>query len=471
MVDPNFSGINPANLQRSIDALVGSSKVLHGGRASYYGRFQKCGLDTRHLTEIAKIAGWVDDELPMLRRRHALASAMEDDRPHHRAGAGERHAMVRLPEPVMSMASARAEGEALADDADQAGRLARGPGGREFHRIAATLAAHHGDPDFTSAFYAQMDPKLAKSLPSVIMAAAAGSAESDAKVFGQAFTTAAMADSPAPGFKQTLSLFHGPIGANDPGAFFNRALMQGDTPELWDRGWWHLKRASAKLLDPADTWSDDVGLLAGVIGVQIQLSDHYREEATEFARDAQQLYRERVAAIGKAAKRRLSKATGHTGRAAKAAAMESERLFGQYGLGSLSRLMEASVGDATGWLVRTVPSLQPPGELGAFGGILRVGGKAPLVGTLLTVGATAWDIKHGTDTDVAVAANVGGMAAGAAGTWMGVAGVAVMGGPVGWGIAAGIAGGFVAGYAISYVLKDTPSGVRAVHELNDTVTR
>ncbi|MEV8568676.1 hypothetical protein AB0436_24360 [Streptomyces sp. NPDC051322] len=465
MVDPNFSGINPANLQRSIDALVGGSKLLHGGRASYYGRFQKYGLDTRHLTEIGKIASWVDDELPMLRRRQALAVAMENDGGHHRrAGGGP--AMVRLPEPVMSVASARADGKVLAEDADKAGALARGPGGAEFHRIAGALAAHRGDPDFTSAFYARMDPALVKNLPTVIMAADAGTAGADAKVFGSAFTTAVMADSPAPGFDKTLALFHGPVGKDEPGALFNRALMQGDAPELWDRGWWHLKKASSKLLDPADTWSDDVGLLAGVIGVQIQLSEHYGDAAREFARDAQELHRQRVAAVGKAAKRQLSKATSRSGKAARAASLESERVLAKYGLGSFSRLMEASVGEGAGWLVDKVPSLRPPGGMGAFGGVLRAGGKVPLVGTVLTVGATAWDIEHGTDADVAVAANGVGMAAGALGTWAGVGLVALAGGPVGWGIAAGIVVGFVAGYAASYALKDMPSGIEAVHAVS-----
>jgi hypothetical protein len=115
-----------------------------------------------------------------------------------------------------------------------------------------------------------------------------------------------------------------------------------------------------------------------------------------------------------------------------------------------------------------VPGLRPPSSTTLFGRALHTGGKLPLVGTVLTVGAIGWDVDHAEEVDVAVAANAGGMAAGAGGTWLGVAAVSAAGGPVGWGIGAGIIVGFGAGYGISYLLKSDP-GKDAVNAVTDTV--
>ncbi|WP_407110885.1 hypothetical protein ACE1N8_20170 [Streptomyces sp. DSM 116494] len=463
MVDPNFSGINPENLMRTIKSLENGSKALKGARTAYLSRFRKFGLDAAHLSEIGKIAGWVDDEIPILHRRQWLASAMELD---HGGPGRKGEPMVRLREPVPTVDEARESGRKLAEETGKAADLEPGQAGREFHRIAEVLARHKGDPDFASAFYAKLNPELLEVLPVTIAAAKAPTAEADVKVFGSAFTTAAHAAAPAPGFSKAVALFHGDFGKDEPTAAFTRALMQGDDPDLWAIAWKHTEIAVKKLGDPADTWSDTAGVLASVIGMQAKFASHFWERSQHFSDEASRLYQRRVNSMSPEERRRFKKDTRRAARAARQSASEAERILAKYGMGPFSRLLEASIADSGSWLIGKVPGLRPPSSTTLFGRALHTGGKLPLVGTVLTVGAIGWDIGHDEEKDVAVAANVGGMVAGAGGSWLGVAGVALVGGPVGWGIGAGIVVGFGTGYGISYILK-TSEGKEAINAVTD----
>ncbi|MFJ8052982.1 hypothetical protein [Streptomyces luteogriseus] len=465
MVDPDFSGINPENLLSTIKSLESGVDRLREAQRSYSSRFRKLGLEMSDLNEIGKVAGWVDDELPMLRRRQALAAAMELDR----EGIQKPGTLVPVREPVATISEARGAGRKLAQDANTAAGLDLSKAGLEFHRVAEELDKHKDDPDFASAFYAAMDPDLVENLPIAVVRANAPSARDDVRVFGSAFTTGVNAEAPAPGFAKKTALFHGRFTKDEPTAVFNRALMQGDDPDLWDLAWKHTQIAARKLLDPADTWSDTVGLLAGVIGVQSKYAGHFWEQAQRFSGEAAQLKQQRLDAMNKAQKRELKNATSRAARTSTKSAREAERILAKYGMGSFSRLLEASVADGGSWLIHKVPGLEPPSTTSLWGRTLHTGGKLPLVGSLLTVGATAWDISNGEEKDVAVAANVGGMAAGMAGTWAGTAAVAIVGGPVGWGIAAGVVVGFGAGYVASYVIK-TETGRETVNSVTEAAT-
>lgn len=457
MVDPNFSGINPDHLLRTIKDLESSSKILHGAASSYSSRFQRLGLDTGHLGEIGKIAGWVDGELPMLRRRQALAAAMERD-----TGRRQRDALIALREPIAPAAEAREDGRRLAEDINQVADLAPSKAGAELHRIAEVLAQHQGDPDFISAFYAKTDPHLLKHLPVTIATIGAPTAESDVKVFGSAFTTAIACGHPTSGFDKAVALFHGPVSKDEPTAFFNRALMQGDDVDLWALAWKHTKIAVKKLGDPADTWSDTAGAVGSIIGTQAQYAGHFWHQAQKLDEEARRLREQRLSNLSRADKRKLKNATGRAALAARQSGREAERILGKFGMGSLSRLMEASIADGGSWLSGRLPGLSPPCSTTLFGRTLHTAGKLPLVGTVLTLGAIGWDIAHGEEKDVAIAANVGGMAAGAGMTSGAMAAVATAGGPVGWGIAAGVVLGFGVGYGASYAIK-SPAGRKAVN--------
>lgn len=467
MVDKNFSGINPDNLQTTIGKLVSGSKTLRGGKTAYFSRFEKHGIDTHHLTELGKIASWVDDELPMLRRRQALAAAMEFK------GVGPKPTMVQVPEPVLTVQQAREAGKKLAADANRAEKLGPGEAGAEFHRIAAELNKHRGDPDYASAFYAAMDPNLVKTLPTALAMAGAPTAKEDVKAFGAAFTAAVNADYPAPGFAKTLELFHGDIPKDDPGAVFNRALMQGEDPDLWETAWKHLTKAVTDLGDPKATWTVHSGLVAGVIGAQSKYADIFWNQASSFSAAAKEAYEKRLNAMTPKERAAFKKETRANAKAAKRASRQAERTFAKYGLGPMSRLMESTLGDSARWFMDKVPGITPrptpTGNVGRLGKALRFGSKVPLVGSLLTIGGIGYDIKvNGAEKDVAIASNTASLGAGMAGTWMGVAGVAAMGGPVGWGVAAGIVVGAGLGYAAYYALN-TDTGKKVVNAASGAI--
>ncbi|MFB7332100.1 hypothetical protein ACFC00_10650 [Streptomyces adustus] len=467
MGDPNFSGINPENLLKTINNLASGSKTLHESRTAYFSRFQALGLDTGSLTEIGKIASWVDDELPMLRRRQKLAAAMEFE------GVGPRPTMVQLREPVWTVRQAREEGADLAAQADELKDMDPAEAGPEFHRIAQELAAHKGDPDFDSSFYARMDPNLVKNLPMAVAMSDAPTAREDIKTFGAAFTAAVNADEPAPGFDKVLDLFHGDIPEDDPGAVFNRALLQGDDPDLWDTAWKHLEKAVTDLGDPKATWTVHAGLLASVIGFQSHLSEQLRGEAEQFSREAEAAYEKRVNAMSPKERARFRTETRAAAKASKAASREAERIYGKYGLGPMSRFMEASVGDSARWFADKAPFIRggsAGAEAGWLGKVFRTGDRLPLVGTLLTVGGIAYDIKvNHSDPDVAVTSNVVSLGVGMATTWGTEAlVVAAAGGPVGWAVGAGILVGAGLGYGAYYVLN-TQTGKKAVHAVTHAV--
>lgn len=465
MTDPNFSGINPDNLMKTIDSLVSGSETLQQGKNSFIGRFRKFGLETTHLTELGRIASWVDDELPMLRRRQALAAAMEFD------GVGPKPPTVQVREPVWTVKQAHAEGKKLAEEAEGLAEMGPDEAGPAFHRIAQELAKHGEDPDFASAFYAAMDPEVVKNLPVAIAAAGAKTAKEDARAFGAAFTAAVGADKPAPGFRKIMDVFHGDLPEDDPGALFGRVLTQGDDPDLWDRAWHHLTTALTDLGDPKKTWTVHAGLVAGVIGIQSNLADKFWDASAKLAQDAKDAYHRRINAMTPKQRAEFRKETRLNAKASKAAARQAEQIFAKYGMGTFSRLMELSVGDSARWLADKVPYIKArPGAVkgGWMGKLFRAGGRVPLVGSLLTIGGIAYDIKvNGSDPDVAVASNVASLGAGMAGTWMGVAGVAALGGPVGWGVTAGIVVGVGLGYAAYYTLN-TPTGQRAVKAVTNT---
>ncbi|MFB7075779.1 hypothetical protein ACFCX2_43540, partial [Streptomyces sp. NPDC056290] len=199
------------------------------------------------------------------------------------------------------------------------------------------------------------------------------------------------------------------------------------------------------------------------IGMQAKFASHFWERSQHFSDEASRLYQRRVNSMSPEERRRFKKDTRRAARAARQSASEAERILAKYGMGPFSRLLEASIADSGSWLIGKVPGLRPPSSTTLFGRALHTGGKLPLVGTVLTVGAIGWDVEHGEEMDVAVAANVGGMAAGTAAT---VGTMALVGGPLGWGIAAGVVAGFGIGYGVSYVGK-SPVGRSAVNAVTD----
>lgn len=439
----DFSGIDPTALQNMIKSFTGDSASLSGGAQSLKTKFASFGLDTGPLDELIGISRWADDQAPMLRRRQALAVAMSKP--------GQSTPMVQVPEPVLTAKQAQTDGTKAAGQANAAEKEAAGPAGTDFHKIAQELAAHKDDPDWTSAFYAGLDPKLAAQLPSVIAATHSPTGKDDMATFADAFHTAMNAAKPAPGFDKVLTLFQGPVPKNDPSAVWNRALMQKDDPNLWSIAWADL----TDIFVPKDSWSTEGGILQGVLAGQAQYAHLITERADRFAKAAQALhdYRVNSKTLTTAQRNAIKKLTGNLGRASEADLRQAEGVLAKFNLGGLSKLMNASVTDAAKPLLHGAAA-----DSEVLGKFLRVGEKVPVVGAVLTIGGTWWDIRNGTDPDVAVTANVGSLAVGAGAGWaMEAATVAIAGGPVGWAAGAGILVAAGVGYA-AYRFLESDTG-------------
>ena len=107
--------------------------------------------------------------------------------------------MVQVPEPVISASKAQADGKALAQ------KYAEDKSGDPLHDFAAQLAAHRDDPDFCSAFYANLPAGVAVKIPSLLKAAHDPTMAADLKTYSEAFGTAVSGAFPAPGFDTVVS--------------------------------------------------------------------------------------------------------------------------------------------------------------------------------------------------------------------------------------------------------------------------
>jgi len=219
----DFSGIDPQALQGMITSFAKDKDHLRGRASEFRTRFAALGLDTGPLAEIVGICGWLDDQLPGLRRRHTLAVAMDRT-------AGKDH-LVHVPEPVLSTSAAQSDGKALAE------RLNHNTGGdakagQAYHDMALELAARKDDPDFCSAFYANLNPVVANELPQDLSGAGSGTAAADLRIYSHAFATAVSAQHPAPGFDKLKKAYLTPVPGNDSQIAWNRAAMlsAGDFP-------------------------------------------------------------------------------------------------------------------------------------------------------------------------------------------------------------------------------------------------
>lgn len=192
-----FSGIDPEALLGMIKSFSADKHDLRQSVSMIKSQFGKYGLDTSPLNELLGQCGWLDDQLPNLNRRLNLAAAIDKDR--------TKQHMVQVPEPVISAAKAQAGGKALATE------FADDKGGDPYRDFAARLAAHSDDPDYCSAFYANLPPGVAVRIPSLMKAAHDPEAAADLKIYSEAFGTAVSGAYPAPGFDKVEKAFLAPL--------------------------------------------------------------------------------------------------------------------------------------------------------------------------------------------------------------------------------------------------------------------
>ncbi len=129
-----LSAIDPTALAGAIKKMDDGATTLSTSCQSLMSRFGAYGLDTSGLRKLAAIAEWTRDQLPDLRRRHALAVVADKAHPGF--------ATVTIPEPF-SVGAADAALFAQATAAHDPASLAL---------VKADLHKHLDDPDFLKAY-------------------------------------------------------------------------------------------------------------------------------------------------------------------------------------------------------------------------------------------------------------------------------------------------------------------------------
>jgi hypothetical protein len=139
-----FSGIDPEQLARTIQSLQKDQEKLKSSSAWIKSSFERYGVETEPLTELLAIAGWAENQLPMLRRRHHLSIAEDEKYGHGYKG------MVRIKESMVgqtkqSEANGKKLGEKFKDKVEK--------GDNATPEMFADLRANEADADYVKAFY------------------------------------------------------------------------------------------------------------------------------------------------------------------------------------------------------------------------------------------------------------------------------------------------------------------------------
>lgn len=225
----DFSAISVGSLAAMVTDLEGRSKTLQG-QSTLKRRAGEFGIGTTEFQNIIDVGRWIDNELPMLRRRVTLAKALEQQ-----AGPG---LSVFLDEPVKLPSEADlAKMRDLAKKLNEHNRTDE-EGARLYHEAALALAASGNDPDLMSAFFAELGPQRTQSLAQLMSASGSKTAQQDMQLFSKAFGTATKDTDPPRGLVDIMNQFKQPPMHDGrlvtPTAWGRLALLQeGDFDSKW----------------------------------------------------------------------------------------------------------------------------------------------------------------------------------------------------------------------------------------------
>ncbi|MER5222152.1 hypothetical protein [Streptomyces flaveus] len=145
-----FSGIDPEHLAKTIQSLQKDQEKLKSSATWIKSSFERYGVGTEPLTELLAIAGWAENQLPMLRRRHHLSIA-EDEKYGHGYKS-----MVRIDESMVgqtkkSLADGKKLGDKFKDKLNNGDDISP--------EMFADLRANKADADYVKAFYNALGPQ------------------------------------------------------------------------------------------------------------------------------------------------------------------------------------------------------------------------------------------------------------------------------------------------------------------------
>lgn len=196
----NFSGIDVDSFESMVSDLTTKSESLRTDASGIKLDLTAESVDTTDIQQVIDICDWIDDELPMLRRRLSLAKV---------AAAGSPEGLsVYLDEPVTLPTS-----DELQDARDLADRIKdHGYTDEELaeiiHEVAGELDTT--DPDIMSEFFGQLGIEQTQMLASLMAASGSDTGQEDIQAFSQALGTATMDTDPGADFTDVVEAFTTP---------------------------------------------------------------------------------------------------------------------------------------------------------------------------------------------------------------------------------------------------------------------
>ncbi|MFI7051414.1 hypothetical protein ACIBLB_05090 [Streptosporangium canum] len=210
-LSPDFTGIDPDLMRGFVTALERGRDVIGEQSERIRQLLATAEVSALGLRPIKEIEGWIDGELPGLRKRNETIQASDDLVPWLPGSGVVGYDEGKHPSPAEAQRKGTALGKRFLDiepvDTPWFGR----PSSDEYRQIVKELTAHKNDADFTAAFFAALGTEstiglpvlLRKNLDSSRPQAPAAPLRPDDEVLravSQAFGTAVTAGSRVPGF-------------------------------------------------------------------------------------------------------------------------------------------------------------------------------------------------------------------------------------------------------------------------------
>jgi hypothetical protein len=157
--DPKAVGIAPAALSEFIADLQSNVDGGYPQLNSFKSAFSRYGISTGNIAQIERILKWVNDQMPMLRRRQGLAQQVGTEKFDFQSSV-----------PMVTAGAGVLDGFRNSDDARRAGRgdadstIAALKGDRDLSDVLGRLRTNALDPDYTEAFYRRLGPSGIRAL-------------------------------------------------------------------------------------------------------------------------------------------------------------------------------------------------------------------------------------------------------------------------------------------------------------------
>ncbi|WP_157570898.1 DUF6571 family protein [Microtetraspora malaysiensis] len=241
-LSPDYSGIDPELMTAFITSLTHGRDVIKEEAEAIRRLLLSVNMPTMDLQQFGPILGWIETELPKLRRRNQTIQSSNNIQWIPGVPTG----LVPINEKaLLSQADAQRQGQALAERFANTFAGDWGwPGGKyndgELADLVAELAAHRNDADFTAAFFAALGAEKTLAIPAKLRSGMKDPKDAIDTV-SHAFGTAVRHGAHVPGFAETRYEI---VTGKNPGPLFQTqsyhighgSAATSDFAELRDSG-------------------------------------------------------------------------------------------------------------------------------------------------------------------------------------------------------------------------------------------